>query len=289
MDGKQFKEQLKSAAHGPWCICATDLGLRDIYLQKLKNAVNADKVIYVYSLSTFRPMGKLLNQRMLYVYISDNCDETLFDHTVDIVQLTTKLDARTSFVKKHRDRIVELKNLTPSEIRGWISKNSDLNDEQIVQLMELCNQNFAKIRNELMKYGLSNLTWDNFKVQTYDHVKDAVFKLCESLIINDRQKSVYYLDHCKRIGESPMVVLTVLSNDCKQLLQVQNCPNPTVQNTGIANPYTIMQTKKLSNLRTNEQLSRIIKLCNELDMQIKSGQIDSTYVMDYVVAKVLTI
>ena len=288
MDGKTFNKQLTISPTGPWCICSSDLGLRDIYLEKLKNALRSDKIIYIRDLEKFKPFGKLLNQNILYVYIADSSNEKLFDFSYNIVQLSTKLDARTSFVKKHKDRIIELKPLTEKELFKWIEKNSNLDEQQINKLMKKCNNNFAKIRNELFKYKLSNLSWSEFSIQTFDHVKDAVFDLCESLIRKDKKASVYYLDHCKHIGEASMVVLTVLSNNCKQILQVQNCPNPTSQNTGITNPYIIMQTKKLCGLRTNAELIKIIKLCNELDLAIKTGQIDDDFVKDYLVIRVLS-
>ena len=293
MDGKAFNKLLASNITGPWCICSSDFGLRDIYFQKLQKALNPDKIVYIRSLETFKPLGKLLRQKILYVFVSDSTNEKLFDFDLNIVQLSSKLDARTSFVKKHTDRIIELKPLKEQELKDWIKKNSDLTEEQIDSLIKNCNDyheyNFAKIRNELTKYKLSGLDWNEFNKQSYDHAKDGVFLLCESLIRGDKDASVYYLDHCKRVNEASMIVLTVLSNNCKQILQVQNCPNPTSQNTGISNPYVIMQTKKLCGLRENEWLTKIIKLCNELDLAIKTGQIDDEFVKDYLVAKVLTI
>lgn len=285
MDIKQFnklisKDQIMNQSY---LFITEDLGLSDIYIKRLAKQKNASSILVVNSINHIK-LGNLFELNPIYIYYSNKVEEDLFNKDYLFIQISNKIDKRTSIYKQNKNRIIEFKQNNLDNLIKYVITNSNLNENDAKDLINKCNRILSLINNELIKYNVSNLNYEVFKTQLYDYPKDAVFNLCNAIITKD--ESVYYhLEHCIKIEESPLVVLTVLSNNCKQVLQIQNCGNNT-DVTGITNKYIVNQVKKLCGYRTNEELIWIIKFCNDLDMRIKKGLIDSKIVMQYIVIKI---
>lgn len=285
MDGKQFKTLInRKAIHRPYVIYVEDYGMWSIYKTRLENAYG--KLKYIHDIKNFKPTGKLLNKPNIYIYYNNKITEEFWSMTDPIIQICDKKpDARTKAVKNYKDRIITVSQPSFNSMVQFICKNSDLNDIQAAKLIELCdnyysNDSFSFVRNELQKYRLSEMPFDEFIKIVYDRPKDSIFKLTDAICTKNKEKTLYHMEQCLAIGEAPQVVLTVLSNNCKQILQLQNC-HGNIQQTGI-NPYIARKLQALCGFYTDEELIEVIKICNELDMNIKRGLLDSDYVIKYI-------
>lgn len=115
----------------------------------------------------------------------------------------------------------------------------------------------------------------------YQPPQDAIFDLVDAVLRHDIN-SVYslYAD-CIAIGESPLVILSVLFNSVKQVLQVLTFSgNDICKSTGLS----MWQIKKAQkNLRTysEQELERLLGRIQKCESGIKSGKYDSDTVIDY--------
>lgn len=258
MTSEEFKNQLKNPKN-VYCLVSTDSKMIDLYIKRFKEAIQADNIIY----GKIDALGKLFKRKTLCVLYKDKLTEDLFTRPEYIFIHTDTIDKRTAIYKKYKDQIIELSN----NYVGYITKNSNMNDEEAKIFAKMCNNDLGIIEHRLYIYNLTNMT---FKDISYfeDYSSDSLLWV-EKYIKNEP------LPSCK---ESPISVMALLSVNCQNLVRIlQN-------NTSGMNPYMITQLSMLKSYRNEEELKQIIKLCFYLDCQIKKGSFDINDTYNYLKA-----
>ena len=122
----------------------------------------------------------------------------------------------------------------------------------------------------------------------YTPPKDAIFDFVDSVL--DRKDGVLIFNlysQCREVGEATLVMISVLYNNAKALLQVQTCTSSDIgKSTGLSG-WQIMNAKKhLGKYRPGELL-KIMRLCTECEQGIKSGKIEEQFAVEYILTNVL--
>jgi DNA polymerase III delta subunit len=117
--------------------------------------------------------------------------------------------------------------------------------------------------------------------------KDAIFDFVDA-ILDRKVNQVYDLfRQCQAVGEGTLVMLSVLYNNAKAVLQVQSCDNKDVTGTTGLTGWQIKCAKSHLNKYEIWELVDMLRLIQKLESGIKQGIYDDEYVMDYLLCNIL--
>lgn len=222
-----------------------------------------------------------------------------------LILVLTTLDKRLKFYKTYKDSIVEFELLNPLILRKYIQKEIALSDKNADKLIEVCEGNYGRCVLEIDKinnYRDANGLYDidrgdctadiAFKKLLDDGTiaqptKDAIFDFVDA-ILDNKLNLVYNLyKECIDCGEAVMVMLTVLYNNAKAVLQVQSCESNDIEKSTGLTSWQINNARKHYNKYRNRELINIMDLCYECQKGIVTGTIEEEFVMPYIMASVL--
>lgn len=284
--------------------------VQKIYIDKIAEVVGLDKK-YVDSIAdiygTLRSRN-MLSKDSLYVIrddkeitgnekIQEQLQHNLLRNNYLILLLTT-VDKRTKFYKTYKDSICEFEPLKPAVLKKYIQKEVPLTDDNCDKLMEVCEYDYGRCLLEIDKirnYGKARMQYDpNTLLHSllqdgtiYQPPKDAIFDFVDAIL--DRKTSCFKLyEQCKAVGEATMVMLTVLYNNAKAVLQVQSCSNTgdIVKTTGLT-PWQVKNADKHVGRYKTSELVRMLRLIRDCEKGIKIGKYEEQYVMEYILTEVL--
>lgn len=217
-----------------------------------------------------------------------------------LIHLLTAVDKRTKFYKSNKDKIIEFKPLEPYILKKYIQKQIDLSDKNCDILMDICEYDYGRCLLEIDKIKLfdkwntaPNITVnDCFKVlleegTIYEPPYDAIFDCVDAILKRQVNKSFDLLQQSYDSGESTMVLLTVLYDNARQLLQVQSCQSKDIARVTGLNGWQIKNAKERIGYYYNIELVELLKLIHKCEIGIKTGTIDEKYVMEYILVNLL--
>lgn len=252
MTGQDFKLALKNPKN-IYCLISTDSEMIDLYVNRFKNAINADLISY----GQIKPYGKLFKKKTLNVIYMPKIDESIFNRNEYIFIYTDAIDKRSSIYKQHKDQFIELEN----DYTTYIMKNSNMNEDQAKLFAKSHNNDLGLIKNDLTIYNESNSCYNRFTIYNSD-----IYLWIDKFIKKESLPT---------INESPISVMALLSTNCQNILKVKQ------NKISGMNPYIVKCSKELDLYITEKELIQLIGDCFYLDSQIKKGLIDIDYVLEY--------
>ena len=245
-----------------------------------------------------------------YIYIARDDSEymqneklqTLVNDTIGhnmFILLLTTVDKRLKFYKAYKDSIIEFEALKPVALKKYIQKQISLSDNNCDKLMEVCEYDYGRCLLEIDKikqyakgftgdYGPDNF----FSMLLTDGTintppKDAIFEFVDA-ILDRKNKLLFNLyEQCKAVGEATLVMISVLYNNAKAVLQVQSCESSDISKATGLTGFQIMNSKKHIGKYRNGELVNIMKLCIKCEQGIKTGKIEESVAMDYILVNIL--
>jgi len=215
-----------------------------------------------------------------------------------LILLLTVLDKRTKFYKKYKNEIVEFATLSETTLKKYISKEITLSDANCKRLISYCENNYGSILLQLDKLrhyssisGIVNMD-DCFSILVkegaiYQPPKDAVFDFVDAVLDHNVKLSYELFDHCIRVGEATLVMLSVLYTNVRAVLQVQTAKsNDIAKSTGLTN-WQILNAKKHMGVYSTEFLMSVLKLIQKTEKGIKTGRIEESVAIPYILSRVL--
>lgn len=121
----------------------------------------------------------------------------------------------------------------------------------------------------------------------YVPAKDAIFDFVDEVLNRHCNNSFELLQECYEVGEATMVMLTVLYNNAKAVLQVQTCKTNDISKTTGLTGWQIKNAKPHLHKYTDAELVNMLKLIQECESGIKTGRIEEQFVMQYILARIL--
>lgn len=213
----------------------------------------------------------------------------------------TNVDKRLKFYKTYKDSIIEFNILKNEMVRKYIQRAIDLSDKNCDRLIEVCEGSYSRCLLEIDKikrYSESNPTLirniynNGFEIlitdgTIYQPPQDAIFDFVKAVLQNKPKLAYDLLQNCKDIGESNLALLSVLFNSTKQLLQVQTCESKDIEKTTGLTYWQIKNAKDCIGKYSTNNLIYIMKLIQSTERKIKSGLIEESVAVDYVVSNIL--
>lgn len=268
-------------------------------------------------------IAKIKNQRINYI---DSPDELLADSgsifstaleksTTDLNVLKTdifiwvdeniaKLKNLIIVVSKFQDKnlekqfeqyIVKVPKLESWQIQDYVySVAEGVPQKDLEWLINLCGTNRHRLQQELDKILLFGK--DERKYLFTELIRDgavddlssySVFNFTNALVSKDYRQLRNIYQELDKVDINEFGLLTILVKNFRNLIMVQLNSNPTPENTGLDGKQ-LYAIKKLPRVYTPEQLVNIYQLLLDIDRLIKSGELPTEILIDYLVLKILS-
>lgn len=114
----------------------------------------------------------------------------------------------------------------------------------------------------------------------YRPPKDAIFDFVDA-VLDRTEKCWELLNDSYAVGEANMVLISVLYNNIKAVLQVQSCQSKDVSKSTGLTGWQIMNAKKHLNNYSNRELVQGMRLLQEIETGIKTGAIEEPFSVEY--------
>lgn len=224
------------------------------------------------------------------------------------VLLLTNVDKRLKFYKTYKDSIVDFEPLKPAVLKKYIQKQITLSDKNCDKLMEVCEYDYGRCLLEInkIKSFIPKCDTDNrdlhdksesfedycFRLLLADRTiyqppKDAIFDFVDAVLDHKCELAFNLYEQCKAVGEATLVMISVLYNNTKAVLQVQSCNSKDVSKSTGLTGWQIMNAKKHVGKYRNSELIHIMKNCVKCERGIKTGKIEEQFAMDYILVQIL--
>lgn len=226
-----------------------------------------------------------------------------------LILLLTTIDKRLKFYKTYQNSICEFELLKPEILKKYIQREINLSDTNVSKLMEVCEYDYGRclleidkikryqaytweLRTERERDGGVYWTNECFKKLLKDGIiyqppKDAIFDFVDAILDTDVSLTFELYNQCLAVGEATMVMLTVLYNNTKAVLQVQSCKSSDIAKSTGLNSWQITNAKKHLNKRKVSDLLYIMECCQESQQAIVTGMIDEEFIMENLLTKIM--
>lgn len=259
-------------------------------------------------ISKLKNKSFLSNQKLLYVVRDDkelmsNAKwwgriEKLLGNNI-LILLITKPDKRTKFYNQYKNTFIEFKPLNEANLKKYVLKEiPKASSKNIDTLITICEGNYGRILLELDKIKHWRIGYGKDKQQLmpedgallrlindgtiYKPPKDAIFDFVDAVLDRKAQKAFELYENCKGVGEATLTLLTVLFNNAKAVLQVQDCESKDVSKSTGLTGWQIMNAKKHLNNYDTEELEDLLQLITRCEQAIKTGEIEDQFVVEYI-------
>ena len=294
--------------------------VQDIYMEQISKISKKSiaRIDSIFDIVKKRKGNAFIKQSNVYVVRDDKdimTDEKIWAKLDSIIKddililLVSSVDKRTKFYKQYESMIYMFETLETKMLKQYLLREKKLSDKNLDKLIEVCEGNYGRCLLEIdkIKRFIPGCKTDNrdlhtnkpedfvdycFKLLLADGTihtppKDAIFEFVDAILDADTDKIFNLYEQCKAVGEATMVMLSVLYNNARAVLQVQTCTNKDVgKSTGLTG-WQIMNAKKHLRVWSDEDLEHIMQIVQKCESGIKTGKIADEIAMDYVLVNIL--
>lgn len=306
MEIADVKQQIKTGEFDKvYVFYGTEHAVMKIYLNMMATKGNM-RLTYVDSLLDLMTGAKtkaLVPERHLYVVLDDKeylTNEKMWEKFTGlkddvVVFYYTSADKRLKFWKNNKDRAVEFSRLEDRILIKYIKNEAPmLSDAQCMKLIEACDGDYGRILLEIDKvrnYSIAEaVTGDGAfdslieQKQIYFQPKDAIFDFVAAVLERRPSKAYDLLQDCKAVGEASLVIISVLYNNIKTLLQVQSAKD--TRSLGL-NGFAVKNVIAYKNNYTNGELVNALSILRECEKGVKTGTIPDDLSVEYFLVRVI--
>lgn len=223
-----------------------------------------------------------------------------------LIHILTAVDKRKKYYKDNKERIIEFEPLPDTILKKYIKKEINLSDKNCGILIEICEHDYGRCLLEIDKikwYQKSTVDhqWDgveqlnindcfkNLLVDGTIHEPpyDAIFDLVDAILDRKPKTAFALLRESYDSGEATMVMLTVLWNNAKALLQTQAYEGKDLAKSSGLTGWQIKNAKKHLGKYSVSELLKMLQLIQQTEIGIKQGKIEDSFAMEYLLCQIL--
>lgn len=233
------------------------------------------------------------NSELMVYYVDDLTDGSISD-VKNLIIVTNKISSK-EVQDALFNHIVDTPKLLDWQIQDYVYSSGEGVDKQDLELLlSLYGKNIMRLEQEMSKLRL--FSPNERKYLFKDMIKDGsfsdtsthtVFNFTNAVVSKDVKVVSKLLTEMSRMDTNPFGILTILLTNFRNLILVRANINPTPENTGL-------DSKKLYAIRKTvtpfsvEQIIKIFEMLCGIDLQIKTGELPTDIVVDYIMLKILT-
>ncbi len=165
-------------------------------------------------------------------------------------------------------------------------KETSINEDAILSLIEICNSNLGSIISELQKLisfcNNKQITVRDVENNCTKNLEYSVFELCEALSQKNAEKAMSIVDDMLQNPKNQQMVLPLISAHFRRLFMVATSDVSTAEKATLlgVKEYAIKKAQEQATRFSKKKLMEILKLINNSEFNIKSGNgglIDTIY------------
>lgn len=231
----------------------------------------------------------------LTIYKIDTLNENLMVDQEEIAKnyvwvICNKINAK--YKKIYDDNIVEVPKLQEWQIKDFItSRCKNLTDDEVNELYFCYKNDLFRLDSELDKLEL--IGSDNYKKiknQLFVDVSNFnIFDVTNAIIKRDKITLSNIYKEINNIDIDPYGFITVLIKNFRQIIDVQLAKNATAESVGVSSKQFWAIKNYSCGYYNKDELVNIFKFLNSLDYKIKSGEIDTSLLIDYIICKIFSL
>lgn len=207
-------------------------------------------------------------------------------------------------VSKFSDKTVEKQfepwTVSAPKIEDWMLKDyvysttEGVAQKDLDWLMNLCGKNRDRLQMELDKLTLFGV--DERKYLFNDLIRDgavddlssySIFNFTNAITSKDLKMLMTIYKELDRVDVNEFGLLTILVKNFKNILMVQLTANPTPESTGIDGKQ-LYAVKRIPRVYSPDQLVKIYQMLLDVDRQVKTGELPTDIMIDYIIIKILS-
>lgn len=266
------------------------------------------------NLLIFTGDGEFIFKQYLHKYVTDNSLDIKYIESIDEISSSNMfafssnvlyLLETDTFIKepashnrvwvkckknKSKTDNIELPKLEEWQLEDYIkSKCFELKDSEVKELLKCYKDNPFRLDLELDKILITG-TYKYIKDQLYTDVANyMIFDLTTALVKRDKKKVSDILIEIEHIDVEPFGLLTLMTKNFRQLIDIQLAINPTAESVGVSDKQFWVLKKYNSGYYNREELVKIYKWLLDIDKRIKNGELDTKYLNEYIITKIINI
>lgn len=194
------------------------------------------------------------------------------------------------------NRILTMPKLEEWQVTDYVYSLLDGVDKSDLDwLLSILHNNLYRLDQEMSK--LSLFTPGERKYLFKEMRNDGTFNDLSTYNIFNFSNAITHRDinslknvykEISRIDISDFGLLAILLKGFRNILMVQLNPNPTTENTGIESKQ-LYAIKKIPKVYSPEQIINIFMFLSDIDRQVKSGELPTDILVDYMTVKILSL
>ena len=312
MDVSSLKSQIKLKTVPSFLIFAgEEWKVQEIYINQIAKAMNKevrriDSITDIYS--------SLKNKSFVqksYVYVVRDDKELMTNEKIQqqinsglladniLILILTNIDKRTRFYKSYNAQICVFEKLSNNLLKKYIKVETKLSERNIQRLIDICESDYGRILLEIDKIKRYALEYGDFEKPDhsfevllatgtiYQPPYDAIFDLVDAILDRKVNKAFDLLQQAYDIGEATLVMLTVLYNNAKAVLQVQTYQGNNLSKATGLTGFQISNAKKHVGKYSDNALIYIVELVQKIEKGIKTGKMEDEFAMQYLLCHIL--
>ena len=215
--------------------------------------------------------------------------------------LYTNIDKRSKFYKHFENTLVAFEKLSESNLIHEIQKRVQLNEKNAKMLVYVCESDLGRILQEIDKIKRFRCEFENETViednvsfewllkdgTIYQPPTDAIWDFVDAVLTHKVRASFGLMQEALEFGNPTLTLISVLYKDVKQLLQVQACTSSDVAGSTGLSGWDIKRASSRKKIYTNRELINAMKIIREVEIGIKSGNIEESMALDYILVNIL--
>lgn len=199
-----------------------------------------------------------------------------------------KLDERKKITKliDKNGEIVECNNIDNITMIKDLLSDYQMSDSDIKYLLERVGDNSTLLNTEIEKIKIykdtdKNITKEDIDLLTTKSLEVNNFKLIDAIINGDKLTALNLYQERIKLNEEPIAIIVILANQIRIMYQVKQLYLDGYTENNIASilkihPYRVKLANQNAKKYDADTLLTYLKKLADLDIDIKTGQIDKT-------------
>ena len=211
-----------------------------------------------------------------------------------LIITANKIDSKSTILKKIKEKTTYIKPEYKSEdiIKNYL-KDYKISNVDINYLIELCNDNQIKIKNECDKLKMfcletKTITRENIDeivVKEFGDPQNQVFRFSRVIAENNKKEALKIFEELIDYGKHPIEILSLISSQLRTLLQIKLMEENGLKKNEIAEqlekkPYYVEKQQELTRLYSIKSISQLIKNLQDIDTKMKSTDLDNKMLIE---------
>lgn len=252
------------------------------YYREMANILGKD-ILVVDSLQDIPTSFMFDVPNSLYVYRTDKLDYYKF--VKNCVIICNKISVECDYIDFPKIEPWQIKEYANSLLPGLSNKNIDTLTSMFSDIFRL--------DNEISKLSVFNGTYKDVMFQKfiednmYDDISNkSIFDFSNAVQKKDVKSLLEVYKKLEQSDVEPLGLVTILYKNFRNMISVWCQSNPTVENTGLKSNQ-LWAINKLPKVYSYDQLMNAFTLMCNVDSMLKSGNITTDIIVDYIVVNLL--